>query len=113
MRSRNSVNTAVFAIGVLMVVAAILLSGCSIAPDTVRTEYEHVSHPFAGWPFGPKNEEDWLDTANVVARWQRGRIYTELGLGYSLTDGGFYGPKLTGTARAGVELWSKREGLLR
>lgn len=79
----------------------VLLSGCS----SLRVEYQHVSHPFAGPPFGPQTEEDWLDTANIVARRQRGPFYTEAVLGYRLTDGGFYGPRLTGELRVGVELW--------
>lgn len=88
----------------LMILAAtIALSGCT----SLRAEWEHTSHPFAGEPFGPANEEDVLDTANLIARRQSGRFYTEAGLGWKLADGGFYGPELTFTYRAGVELWSR------
>lgn len=101
------IGRAVFIIGLILVVAAIL-SGCaSIVPDAVRGEWSHTSHVFAGPPFGPKYEEDSLDTANVIARWQNGRLYSEIGVGYKLADGGFFGPDLTFTSRIGVELWKK------
>lgn len=82
----------------------LLCSGCTY----VRSEIEHVSHPFAGKPFGPASEEDTLNQANLCfgKEWTTGPKllwYTENCLGYKLTDGGVYGPDLTYTGRAGAE----------
>lgn len=84
----------------VLTLIALSISGCS----SYRVEYEHVSHPFAGQPFGPASEEDTLDQLQVCAKRSAGRAYTEACLGYRLTDGGFYGPPLTGGIRIGVEL---------
>lgn len=85
--------------------AAVLLVGASLsACSGMRVELEHTSHPLAGAPFGPRSEEDSLNTLNVVKRIERGRYYSEIGLGYKIGDGGFYGPDLTGTVRIGVKL---------
>lgn len=78
-------------------------SGCT----SLSVEYEHVSHPFAGPPFGPRNEEDTIDHINACAvrEWQvseRLNAYGSSCVGYLLTDGGFYGPSLTGTLRTGL-----------
>jgi hypothetical protein len=87
----------------ILLVAALLFTGCA----SVRAEWEHTSHPFAGPPFGPTNEEDNLDTINIIGRRQMGHAYVEMGVGYKLADGGFDGPELTFTSRFGVELWRK------
>ena len=87
------------------------LQGCSVMPQDVRAEFEHVSHPLAGWPVSADSTEDGLSQLNVIGRWQSGRIYIENGLGYNLqgrNGGGFYGPGLTYTGRIGVQLWSAR-----
>lgn len=93
-------------------IASMFLVGCSsLPPDSIRAEVEHVSHPLAGWPVSASNTEDGLSQANVVARWQSGRVYVEHGLGWNLqgeNGGGFYGPALTYTGRIGVELWSRK-----
>jgi hypothetical protein len=90
----------------LPALAALALTGCSLQPTVYRAELEHVSHPLAGAPFGPKNEEDSLGQATIVARWESGRAYVEHGLGYNLKGrdgGGFYGPSLTYVGRVGFE----------
>lgn len=86
----------------LILIAAYALSGC--ANTQYRAEWEHVSHPFAGEPFGPSSEEDWLDQLNVCSQKRYGRIYGDACLGYRVNDGGFYGPRLTGSVRVGVLL---------
>jgi len=92
-------------------VAAAASSGCGaiapILPDAIRSEVEHISHPLAGWPVSAKDTEDSLSTLNVVGRWTRGNFYVENGVGYKLTDGGFYGPKVTFVSRVGYE-WKLR-----
>lgn len=94
----------------LIAAMAIYLSGCaSTQPTSCDAVYEHVSHPFAGPPFSPQYEEDWLDNLGGVCRWESGgRVYTELGLGYVLSDGGFKGPNLTGSVHVGVHLWKSK-----
>lgn len=86
-------------------IACLLLTGCSTVPfcekQSVRSEYEHVSHVTAGPPFGPQSEEDWLDQVSIIGRCTRGRTYVEMGFGYVLTNGGFYGPDETFTGRVG------------
>jgi len=89
---------------VFTAVAVLSLCGCaSLAPDAVRVEWEHISHPLAGPPFGPTTEEDCLDQLNVALHWQNGAWFVESGLGYKLADAGMYGPKLTFTSRVGRE----------
>jgi hypothetical protein len=93
-----------------LLILAVLLSGCAIAPNSARVELEHVSHPLAGWPVSANNTEDGLSQLNVIGHWQSGRVYVEQGLGYNLqgeNGGGFYGPGLTYTGRIGVQFWSR------
>lgn len=95
---------------IAVLAAALALTGCVSAPHSVSTEIEHVSHPLAGWPVSASNTEDALSQANVIARWENGRVYVEHGLGYNLQGrdgGGFYGPGLTYTGRVGVKLWER------
>jgi hypothetical protein len=77
---------------------AVTLAGCA---SGVRLEAEHVSHPFAGRPFSDRTEEDSLTQVNALLEWQRHGWFIESGLGYRVRDGGFYGPPLTFTVRAG------------
>ena len=79
--------------------ALVWLTGCT----SVKAEYEHISHPFAGPPFGPQSEEDWIDHVQLCAVKRAGRAYSEACAGYLLTDGGFHGPRLTGGVRMGIE----------
>lgn len=92
------------------ILLCLALQGCAIAPDRVSADLEHVSHPGAGWPIGPRNDEDALNQLSVTGRWQSGRLYVEHGLGVNLAGthgGGFYGPAVTYTGRVGIELWRK------
>lgn len=90
--------TAFFILGIATLLS--LCSGCAeLRPNYYKAEIEHVSHPFAGWPFGPAYEEDALTQANVVAVIERGSLSIEQGLGYKIDygglGGGFEGPYLT------------------
>lgn len=91
----------------LLLAPVLLLAGCALAPATVRLEYEHVSHPLAGWPCERQGTtEDVLNQVNAIARYEIRGAYVDLGLGRNLQGqhgGGFYGPVLTGTVRAGYE----------
>jgi hypothetical protein len=89
---------------VALFLVAMCSAGCAIAPHSVRAELEHVSHPLAGYPFGPADEEDALSQLNVLLKWHQQRgWYTEAGCGYKLMDEGMHGPRLTFTARIGKE----------
>lgn len=94
------------ALAVVLIVHAV--SGCaSLAPASTKLEFEHVSHPLAGWPVGARDQEDALTQANGLLVWRAERAYVEAGLGYNLRGrdgGGIYGPTLTGTVRAGMEI---------
>lgn len=79
-----------------------ILAGC--APNFVRLEADHVSHPFAGFPFGPADEEAQLTHVNALAEWQSGGWYLTAGVGVKVLERDqrdFVGPGLTGTVRAG------------
>jgi len=89
----------------IVLASALLLCACAaVKPDSARAEWEHVSHPLAGPPFGPPSEEDALDQLNLMLHWQRGAWFAESGLGYKLADEGMYGPRLTFTSRVGREI---------
>jgi hypothetical protein len=90
------------------VISCLILTGCGTVPfcekQSVRSEYEHISHLSAGPPFGPESEEDSLDQLSVIGRCSNGRAYAEIGIGYRLRDGGFYGPDDMFTGRVGYYL---------
>lgn len=92
--------------GLAAIAISLLLtcSGCT----SVSVQLEHISHPFAGPPFGPTTEEDSLNQPQVCAAREEQRWYVEHCVGYKLGDGGFYGPRLTYTARVGRR-WGLRE----
>jgi hypothetical protein len=84
---------------IVVLATALSLSGCATG---ARLESEHVSHPFAGQPFGDRTEEDALNQLSAILEWHRDNgWYAEAGLGYVISDSGFYGPPLTFTFRAG------------
>lgn len=91
----------------LIAVAALVLSGCASAPDSIDAGWTHVSHPLLGRPFGPSDEEDTLDVLGVRARWTRGPYFVEAGLGQQMRDAGFYGDGFIFTSRVGVALWER------
>ena len=92
----------------LLVLTAVALSGCaSMPPDSVDAGWSHDSHPRQGRPFSPREDEDSLDTLGLRARWNRGKCFAEMGLGYMLRDGGFYGDDFIFESRIGVKLFER------
>jgi hypothetical protein len=92
-------------------IICLALAGCGSVPfcekQSIRTEYEHLSHLTAGPPFGPQDEEDSLDQISLIGRCTQGRAYIEMGIGYRLIDNGFYGPDEIFTGRAGYYLFGE------
>lgn len=78
--------------------------------NSASVELAHTSHPFAGPPFGPTDEEDSLDRVNGCLRKdKRNGVYWEGCIGYKYVDGGFYGPKMTFDGRIGKRFtWGER-----
>lgn len=90
------------------VIAALIVALSCSACAGIKVEHAHLSHPFAGPPFGSQLEEDYVDTINVVGRVEIGRVYIEAGPGYKLNPGGgFFGPELTFSSRMGIDVWRK------
>jgi hypothetical protein len=66
-------------------VAALCISGCCLAPNTVRTEVSHLSH--IGQHFGDHKTNYGAQYAEVIARWQFSGAYVDVGQGYNLSPG--------------------------
>lgn len=90
------------------------LTGCAGMPDYVKPEavdvgWGHNSYPALGYPFGPADEEDTLDTLGLRSQWRKDRYFLEAGVGYKLRDGGFYGRSdWVFTSRVGVDIWRRK-----
>lgn len=61
-----------------------LLSGCSLLPDSVRPELEHMSH--LSEHFGGNQQEYAVNMVNAVAHWDLARhTYLEIAEGYNVS----------------------------
>jgi len=92
---------------IALLVLVSTIPACALAPHTLRLEAEHVSHPLAGWPVSGHNTEDAVTQASALLHWRAGPAYFDAGIGRNLrgaNGGGFYGPAITGTVRAGLEV---------
>lgn len=91
------------------VMAALLLQACAVAPtpDTCFANYDHVSHPLLGPPFGPEIEEGTIDSIGTTCRWERGRVFFESGLSYMVPDSDLYGDDLLFNSRIAIKIWEK------
>jgi hypothetical protein len=104
--------TCFFLLGIATLLS--LCAGCSaLRPTYYKAEIEHVSHPFAGWPFGPADEEDALTQANLLTVIERGNLSIEQGLGYKIDSGGlgggFEGPHLTYIGRISYKFGERKQ----
>lgn len=81
----------------------IMATGCS----TISIGNTHVSHPLKGYPFGPSNEEDTLDTVDLTGVRESGPWRLEATLGYVYADGGFYGDDFVFIGRVAYKIWEK------
>ena len=100
---RSNDGTRLIALVLALGLVVLSMTGCA----TVRIEAEHISHPGAGWPFGPCDEEAQITQLNALLHWQRNGWYADAGVGvkvYERSQWGFVGPSVTGTVRVGYEL---------
>lgn len=94
----------------LTIVAVLALQGCAVmpSPQMCFANYDHVSHPRKGEPFGPATEEGTIDSVGATCRWERGRLFMESGLSYMWPDSDLYGDDLLYNGRIGVKLWERQ-----
>lgn len=96
----------------LISLLALSVSGCALAPNTVRTEVDHLSH--IGQHFGANQTNEGAEYAEVIARWQLRGAYIDVGQGYNLSagmgpgysmvcPGGICGPRELTTVAVGYE----------
>lgn len=90
----------------IVTIAALSLSGCAMAPNTIRTEVSHLSH--ISQHFGDHRTNIGAEYAQVVAQWRWSGFYAEVGEGYNLSptddhvcQGGICGPRELTTATVG------------
>lgn len=98
MRARYIISRAA-----LVAANLIMATGCS----SISIGNTHVSHPLKGYPFGPSNEEDTLDTFDLTGVRESGKWRVEATLGYSYTNGGFYGDDFVFIGRVAYKIWEK------
>lgn len=98
---------------VLCAAWVVTLSGCALAPNTIRTEVEHISH--MSQHFGPDRTNMGSESINVIARWDLGHAYIEAGEGYNISPadgheciGGLCGPREMFTAAVGYSFTVKK-----
>lgn len=64
-------------------IACLLLSGCAAAPNTVRTDVQHVSH--LSQHFDGSDHNYGAELLNVTAQWRFGHWFAEVGESYNLS----------------------------
>lgn len=89
-----------------LLVSALALGGCAVVPQTVRVEYEHISHPGAGWPVERQSAtvDNTVDHIVLSGGWTLGGVDVTVGVGRKIVpyrESGFKGPKTTGVLRVG------------
>lgn len=88
--------------------AASLLGGCCLVPNSVRPEVEHISH--VSQHFGADKTNFGSETVGVIARWNMGDAYLDVGESYNFSPdhtqcpGGLCGPREVFSARIGYTI---------
>jgi hypothetical protein len=94
----------------LALLIPLTLSACAVMPDTVRTEFEHISHATQHRPFTDTPTKYGANMANLVLHWDLPKRFTvELAEGIDLdrhyrdtnSCGEIMGPREEFTARIG------------
>jgi hypothetical protein len=70
---------------IYMIAISALLTGCALAPNTVRTDVSHMSH--ASQHFGPNRTNFGAQMLNVTAQWKLGHWFAEVGESYNVSSG--------------------------
>lgn len=87
-----------------------VLSGCaSLVPNSVRPEFEHLSHLTEHRPLTDAPNDYNVNMANLIAHWDVHRAYVEIGEGVAINRrypsensyGEIMGPREQFTARIG------------
>lgn len=90
---------------------ALALTGCAALPDTVRPEYEHMSH--ATQHFGANHTNYGANMASIILHWDAPKnTYVEVGEGLDLdrhyrdinSYGAIIGPREEFTFRVGMNI---------
>lgn len=97
----------------LIGLAALALTGCALAPNTVTPFVEHVSH--VSQHFGPNPTHYGFEQIAVAARWKAKGAFLEMSEGYNPGSrnshgeacDGLYGGHEVFTARVGYEFTVK------
>jgi hypothetical protein len=67
-----------------LILTAALLSGCALEPNALRLEAAHTSHLLQhDWMTEWSRAQPGYDAIGVVAHWQRGSAYADVGEYYS------------------------------
>ena len=61
----------------------LILSGCAIAPDTIRPEFTHMSH--LTQHFGNNQQNYYANMFDVSAQWNFDHVVVELAEGFNLS----------------------------
>lgn len=87
---------------------ATTLTGCCLAPNTVRLQAEHVSH--ASQHFGPNRTNIGAELVGIAAHWQTGGWFATAEEAYNLSpadghtcNGGLCGNREVFEAQVGYE----------
>lgn len=92
---------------VLAAVAALSLSGCALAPNTITPFVEHVSH--ASQHFGSNPTHFGYEQIAVAARWNVKGAFLEMSEGYNPGSRNSYGQACDGLY-GGHEVFTARVG---
>lgn len=95
---------------VVALLALATLQACATvpSPNACFVNYDHVSHPLQGQPFGPKTEEGTIDSIGGTCRWEKGRVFIESGLSYMWPDSDLYGDDLLFNSRVAYKIWERQ-----
>ena len=70
--------------GLLPLAAVLSLSGCCLAPNSVRPELQHLSHASQHAPFTSHPTNYGANTLELMAHWDLPHAYVEIGEGIAL-----------------------------
>lgn len=95
-------------IRVTIIIASLTLSGCALAPNTIRLQGEHMSH--ASQHMDGTNGHIGAELVGLVAHWQTGGVFLNVEESYNLSPadghaciGGICGEREVFQAQAGYE----------